>query len=149
MRFYKYIFFLFILSFFILPDLSLAFSESGCDADCKKCHTLNYQELNNILKKLNLSHTKVTNVQLSPAKGLWEVTVDDKGKKGIFYVDFSKKYIVVGNIIEIETGTNKTITQPEPPKKVDISKIPLKNAIVMGNIKSSTSKKVIVFTDPD
>lgn len=147
MRLYKYIFFLSILSFFILPNLSFAFSESGCDTDCKKCHTLSNQELNNILKKLNLSHTKVTNVQLSPAKGLWEVTVDDKGKKGIFYVDFSKKYIVVGNIIEIETGTNKTIPQAEPPKKVDVSKIPLKNAIVMGNIKSS--KKVIVFTDPD
>lgn len=147
MKLYKFLIFLFVSSFFLMPNLSIAFSESGCDPDCKKCHTLNNQEINNILKKLNLSHAKVSNIQLSPAKGLWEVTVNDKGKKGIFYVDFSKKYIIVGNIIEIETGLNKTVTQPEPPKKVDASKIPLKEALLMGSAKAQ--KKVIVFTDPD
>jgi thiol:disulfide interchange protein DsbC len=137
---------LFLSGLLISPRISCAFSESGCDPDCKKCHTLNNQELNAILQKMNLSHTKVMSVKLSPAKGLWEVAIDDKGKKGVFYVDFSKKYIVVGNIIEIDTGENRTIPRPEP-KKVDPSKIPLKDALVMGN--KNASKKIIVFTDPD
>lgn len=137
---------LLLISIAIVPSLSYSFSESGCDTDCKKCHTLSNQELSKILQKLNFSHAKVANVQLSPAKGLWEITIDDKGKKGIFYVDFSKKYIVVGNIIEIDTGENKTVPKTEP-KKVDPSKIPLKNALIMGS--SKATKKVIVFTDPD
>ncbi len=127
-----------------------AFSEGGCDPDCKKCHSLNNQEVGNILKKMNLSHAKITGIQISPAKGLWEISIDDKGEKGIFYVDFAKKHIVVGNIIEIDTGSNKTLSNVKKThtnKKIDISKIPLENALVMGNKKAS--KKVVVFTDPD
>ena len=45
---------------------------------------------------------------MSPLKGLWEVTVDDKGKRGLMYVGFSKKYIVGGPIFEIETASNKS-----------------------------------------
>ena len=43
-----------------------------------------------MLKKMN-STAKVVGIQMSPVKGLWEVTVDEEGKKGIFYTDFSKK----------------------------------------------------------
>jgi thiol:disulfide interchange protein DsbC len=126
-----------------------AFSEGGCDPDCKKCHSLNNQEAGNILKKMNLSHAKITGIQISPAKGLWEISIDDKGQRGVFYVDFAKKHIIVGNIIEIDTGSNKTLSQVKKTqnKKIAISNIPLENALIMGNKKAS--KKVVVFTDPD
>lgn len=126
-----------------------SFSNSGCEGDCKKCHSLNTQEVNGILKKMNLSHAKILNIQLSPVKSLWEIHIDDKGKKGIFYVDFSKKYLVAGQIIEIGTGSNKTAESAQriPVGKANVSKIPLNNALVMGN--AHAPKKVIVFTDPD
>ena len=139
--------------YFLFPHFDLnianAFSSSGCEGDCRKCHSLNKQEVSGILKKMNLSHAKVLNIQMSPVKSLWEISIDDNGKKGMFYVDFSKKYILPGPIIEVSTGANKTAesVQKIPLGKTNFSKIPLNNALVMGN--ASAAKKVIVFTDPD
>lgn len=127
-----------------------AFSAGGCDGDCKKCHSLSREEVDGILKKINVPDAKILDVRLSPVKSLWEITIDDKGKRGLFYVDFSKKYIVDGRIIEVGTGSNKTQESYEklqPRKKVDVSKIPLKDALTMGNAKAP--KRVVVFTDPD
>jgi len=98
---------------------------------------------------MNLSHAKVLSIQLSPVKSLWEIHIDDNGKKGIFYVDFSKKYLLPGPIIELDTGSNKTAEsiQRIPMGQVDVSKIPINNALVLGS--ANAQKKVIVFTDPD
>ncbi|MDI6801636.1 MAG: disulfide isomerase DsbC N-terminal domain-containing protein [Thermodesulfovibrionales bacterium] len=135
--------------FFLFVTLSHAFTTSGCEGDCKKCHSLTNQELNAILKKLKLSHAKVINIQLSPVKSLWEIQIDNQGKKGIVYIDFSKNYLITGNIVEINTGVNKTAetVQKHPIGKTDISKIPLSSALAMGS--PSASKKVVIVTDPD
>jgi len=126
-----------------------AFNATGCGDDCKKCHSITQQEIEGVLKKINLSHGKILGVQLSPVKSLWEVSIDDNGKKAIFYIDFSKKYILPGPIIEVGTRLNKTTEslQKIPIGKTDISKIPLNNALVLGN--PSATKKVVVFSDPD
>ena len=144
-----------IVLYFIFAFTStaaFAFSTGGCEGDCKKCHSLSNQEVKEILGKLNNSHAKILSIQLSPLKSLWEVTIDDKGKKGIFYIDFSKKFLVPGpvNIIEISTKANKsaeTIEKIKEKKKVKTSGIPIGNALAFGNVKAR--KKVIVFTDPD
>lgn len=137
------------LTFTFTSTYSYSFSNGGCEGDCRKCHSLNNHEVDGILKKMNLSHANIVTIQLSPVKSLWEITIDDKGKKGIFYVDFSKRYVIPGPIIEVGTGLNKTAEslQRIPIGKADISKIPLNNALVMGNARAP--KKVIVFTDPD
>lgn len=142
-------FLLFTSYFLLISGNAYSFSNGGCDGDCKKCHSLSTQEVNGILKKMNLSRAKVLNIQLSPVKSLWEISIDENGKKGMFYVDFSKKYILPGPIIELSTGANKTAesVQRIPIGKADVSKVPLNNALVMGN--ASAPKKVIVFTDPD
>lgn len=146
-----FVYFLLFASYFLLliNGNAYSFSSGGCESDCKKCHSLSIQEVNGILKKMNLSRAKVLSIQLSPVKSLWEIFIDDNGKKGIFYVDFSKKYLVLGSIIEVGTGSNKTAESAQriPIGKADVSKIPLDNALVMGNAKAP--KKVIVFTDPD
>lgn len=143
------IFVFYFLSAHFNLNIANAFSTGGCDGDCKKCHSLNNQEVSGILKKMNLSHAKVLNIQLSQVKSLWEISIDDKGKKGIFYVDFSKKYVLPGPILEVSTGSNKTAEslQEIPIGKTDFSKIPLTNTLVMGSPKAA--KKVVVFSDPD
>lgn len=142
--------FLLLTAYFLLIiGNAYSFSNGGCEGDCKKCHSLSTQEVNGILKKINLSRAKILNIQLSPVKSLWEIHIDDNGKKGIFYVDFSKKFLLSGSIIEVDTGSNKTVesAQKIPIGKVDVSKIPVNNALVIGNVHAP--KKVIVFTDPD
>ncbi len=136
-----------ILFFSAVP--SHAFSESGCDGDCKKCHSITNDDVMAMLKKIN-SNAKVIGIQMSPVKGLWEVTFDSMGRKGIFYTDFSKKFMIAGPIVEVDNGSNKTmesIDKMQSNRKVDVSKIPLGNALLLGS--RSATKKVIVFTDPD
>jgi len=87
---------------------------------------------------------------MSPIKGLWEVTINDRGKRGVLYVDFSKQFVLPGPIIEVKTGANKTqemLGKIQEKKKVDFSKIPLPSPLVLGNPRAA--QRVAVFTDPD
>ncbi|HXW69634.1 MAG TPA: DsbC family protein [Dissulfurispiraceae bacterium] len=121
------------------------FSDSGCDGDCKKCHSITNDDVVGMLKKMN-SDASILGIQMSPVKGLWEVTVDDKGRKGVFYTDFSKKFMVAGPIIALDNGPTR-VDQIHNSRKVDVSRIPLDDAVVLGS--HDAQKKVIVFTDPD
>jgi|SRR5208283_2393574 len=126
-----------------------AFSMGGCEEDCNKCHSLSYEDALDIVSKIN-PNVKILGIQISPVKGLWEITVDDSGRKGLFYTDFSKKFFIAGPIIELASGANRSqehIDKIQEDKKVDVSKIPLGNALVLGS--RSAQNKVIVFTDPD
>jgi len=149
---------LLITLFLVLSILTLytplkdvrALSPTGCEMDCQKCHSLNNQEVKVILQNLKIPQAEIVKIQLSPVKGLWEITIADKGKRGLFYVDFSKKYILRGPIFEIKSGTDKTsehLARIPETRKVDFSRIPLQNALVMGN--DQATHKVAVFTDPD
>jgi len=40
-------------------------------------------------------------VTISPSRALWEVFAESGGKKGIIYVDLSKKYLIMGSLISI------------------------------------------------
>lgn len=144
------VFLLCLVFLFFAANAAHAFSATGCEGDCKKCHSLSNQEANTILKKIKeLSHAKLLDIQLSPVKGLWEIFLDDRGRKGVLYVDFSKKYLVPGPIIELSSGSNKTAEsiQKIPIGKTDFSKISLATPFIMG--KANAPKKVIVFSDPD
>ena len=127
-----------------------AFDKTGCEMDCQKCHTITNQDVMEILKSLKAPDAEILKIQPSPLKGLWEVSINHKGKPGLFYVDFSKNFIVSGSVVEVKTGKNKTLermTALQESRRVDFSKIPLNQALLMGD--SSSSKKVAVFTDPD
>ncbi|MEJ2696863.1 MAG: disulfide isomerase DsbC N-terminal domain-containing protein [Candidatus Sulfobium sp.] len=144
----KLFFVISILSVFLLSGNAFAFG--GCEADCKKCHSLEMSEVRHILTKLHASDAKVLGIKMSPIKGLWQVTVDEQGKKGVLYVSFSKKYVVGGSIFEVDTASNKTaqtLQSAQPARYVDVSRIPVDNALVMGN--SKARYRVVVFTDPD
>lgn len=118
-----------------------AFPPSGSAAKCTECHSLTKEDAAKLLKSDQFK-AQINDVRLSQIKGLWEVEVSQGDKLFIVYVDFAKKYLVEGRFTELaQLGESK------PLKKVDLKKIPLDNAVVLGNAKAD--KKVIVFDDPD
>jgi thiol:disulfide interchange protein DsbC len=133
------------------PDKPIrAFSPTGCEGDCTKCHAIDNQEAKGILQSLKISQAEVLGIQMSPIKGLWEVTINDRGKRGVLYVDFSKQYILPGPIVEVKTGVNKTqekLGKIQEKQKVDFSRIPLPSPLILGNPRAA--QRVAVFTDPD
>jgi thiol:disulfide interchange protein DsbC len=132
------------------PPPLKAFDQSGCEKDCRKCHTISKPEVKEILKRLRAPDAEILKIEPSPLKGLWEISIINKGRPGVFYVDFSKSLAVSGSILEIKTGKNKTAEQLarlRDARRVDFSKVPLNEALVMGD--PGSPKKVAVFTDPD
>jgi len=123
---------------------------SGCEEGCQKCHTITDAEINVILKKIKATGAKIVKTQMSPVKGLWEVAIDIKGRRDVLYVDFSKKFMVKGDLVEVDASLNKTkerIDELNKDKWIDPSGISLNDALVLGS--NRAEKKVIVFTDPD
>jgi thiol:disulfide interchange protein DsbC len=152
----RYVLLLFSVVFMACALLQLnsppvrAFDKTGCEMDCQKCHTITTQDVMEILKSLKAPDTEILKIQASPLKGLWEVSINNKGRPGLIYVDFSKAFIVSGSIVEVKTGKNKTmerLTVLQESRRVDFSKIPLNQALVMGD--PISPKKAVVFTDPD
>lgn len=129
------------------------FMEGGCGAGkCTDCHNLTVPEAS---KLLGNEIDKVLSVELAEMPGLWTVEVEKNQKKFPIYIDYSKSYVVSGNIIRLADKKNLTREkmvreqQQEAQKneqRVDLSKIPLDNALLLGRPEAKT--KVIVFTDP-
>ncbi|HAM52231.1 MAG TPA: hypothetical protein DCP92_16635 [Nitrospiraceae bacterium] len=132
-------------AFFLIPaSYSHGFSEKG--QDCSKCHTLSKEEATTLLKELD-PNIKVLEITTSPMKSLWEVDIETNGKKGLTYIDFSKKYLISGSIFTFQEKKNLTKERFEELTKVDPSKIPLDDALVMGD--KNAKYKLIVFDDPE
>ena len=89
----------------------------------------------------------VLSVGPAPVHGLWEAMVQSRGKKGIVYIDFAGKNIILGNILDAATKTNLTQRKFDEINRIDTSLIPLNDALVMGN--PMAKHRVIVFDDPD
>jgi len=113
--------------------------------DCAKCHTLTKDEATAIVKDLNPG-LSVLDIKSSPLKALWEITLATGGQKAIAYVDFSKRYLLMGEMLDIKEKKNLTRDRMAEINKVDVSTIPLDDAIVMGD--KNAPHKIIVFTDP-
>jgi thiol:disulfide interchange protein DsbC len=130
----------------IFTSFKQALAFGGCEQKCNKCHSLSSKEAENILKGL-IPDIKVIGVRTSPAKGLWEVSISARDKTGIAYVDFSKENVIFGDIIKIKAKKNLTMERLMEIRKIDFSKIPLDDALIMGN--KEATHKVVVFDDPD
>jgi thiol:disulfide interchange protein DsbC len=123
---------------------SYAFSIKG--EDCSKCHTLKKEEAAALLKAV-VPDIKILNIRMTPLKSLWEIDFESNKKKGVVYLDITKKYLLSGQLVDIKGKRNLTQEAGEQLNKIDVSKVPLGDAIVMGN--RNAKKRVIVFTDPD
>lgn len=114
------------------------------------CLAIPEGDLKGILTKLNIPDAKILSIDASPVKGLCEVVVDNMGRMGIFYLGSDKKYLIFGSLVELSDMSDKTretIKKIQDKKRIDITKIPVSEALLLGE--SSASRKVIVFTDPD
>lgn len=123
------------------PSAVSAFQGPGCMGSCTDCHSLNKEEAAKLLKTDKFKAV-VKDIRMSPVKGLWEVEITQGDKTFIVYMDFAKKFLVEGRFTAIEK-----LGESAPLKKVDLSKIPLDNAVVLGD--RNAAKKVIVFDDPE
>ncbi len=134
-----------LLSFCFLP-VGTSFAFETKSQDCSKCHTLNMHQARDLLKSLT-PNINILDIRVSPLKALWEVFYESGGRKGLAYVDFSKKYLFSGQLISIRERKNLTQESFTALNKIDVSQIPLKDALVLGDEKARI--RVIVFTDPD
>ncbi len=122
-----------------------AFMKNGCGSGkCEDCHSLSKKEATSLLKG---GVDQVLDVTRAAIPGLWEVEVERKGQKFPVYVDFSKSYVISGNIIRLKDHLNITHERQAEFNRVNVSQIPLDDALVLGN--PNAKKRVIVFTDPE
>ena len=125
---------------------------AGGDVQKEKnvCLSMREGDLKGVLAKLNIPDAKILTIDESPVKGLCEVVIDNMGRMGIFYLDSDKKYLIFGSLVELAGMSDKTresIKKIQDKKRIDITKIPVNEALILGE--RGASRKVIVFTDPD
>lgn len=121
------------------------FTGDGCASGaCTDCHSLTRDEA---VKILGSTVDNVLSVGPSPVNGLWEVDVVKAGKRLPLYVNFSKEYVITGQILQMSTRKNLTESRILSMNRIDVSQIPLSGAIVVG--KKDARRRIIVFDDPN
>jgi thiol:disulfide interchange protein DsbC len=131
------------LALFLSAPAAAFRKEAGDAKGCSECHKLTKEEAGKVLGKVV---DNVVGVVQGPFPGIWEVDVARGGKIYPLYVDYSLKYLFNGQFIRLADMENLTGLRYQDLNRVDVSSIPLKDAIVVGS--RSAKKKVIVLTDP-
>jgi len=90
----------------------------------------------------------VDSVSMSPVPGLYEVVINSTdSSKGVLYLSVDKRHLIAGSIIDTKEGMNLTEARFMDVSRIDLSSIPLEDALVLGN--SGAKNRVIVLDDPD
>lgn len=118
--------------------------DSGPRKECRECHSMTVGDAKKIFGQ---GADNVVAVLPGPIPGLWEVDVQKGGKTFPIYLDYSGKYLFNGQIIRLSDKTNLSALRYTDLNRVDVSTIPLDDAIVIG--KPGAKYKVVVFDDPD
>ena len=146
------------LLLFIAVPAANAFTGEGCGSGaCTDCHNLTRDEAAKILARGHASEDvrkilggnvdNVLSVGASPVGGLWEVAVEKAGQRWPLYIDFSKEYVIAGQIVQLSTKKNLTGSRMLSMNRVDVSQIPLAGSIVVG--KTDAKRRIVVFDDPN
>ena len=129
--------------FFVSPGLAM--TSDGCGAgSCNECHGMTLDEAKTLLKG---GVDQVLAVDFAEVPGMFAVEVEKQGQKFPLYIDFSKKYLLAGNVFRLEDNQNITQERRVELNRVDLSRIPLGDALLLGSPKAKN--RVIVFTDPE
>lgn len=127
------------------PAVVRAFQkEAGPPKDCGECHTMTPGDAGKILGG---TVDNVVGVVPGPIPGIWEVDVEKGGKTYPLYLDYSGKYLFNGQVLRMSDRVNLTGQRFTDLNRVDLSTIPLEDAVVIGN--RGAKKRVVVFDDPD
>ncbi len=133
-----------LLLLFAVPDAHSFNMGGGCASGaCTDCHSLTRDEA---VKILGSGVDNVLSVRMSPVNGLWEVDVQKAGQRWPLYIDFSKEYVIAGQILQMSTKKNLTGNRILSMNRVDVSQVPLSGAIVIG--RKDAKRRIIVFDDP-
>ena len=89
---------------------------------------------------------RVHGVRESEVPGLYVVEIEKDGQKVPVFLDAAGQYLISGNVIRLSDMTNLTQQYHAELNRIDISRIPLEDALLLGN--PSAAAKAIVFTDP-
>jgi thiol:disulfide interchange protein DsbC len=119
--------------------------EPGPVKECRECHTLSIEEAGKMFTGSDVDN--VVAVLPGPFPGIWEVDIRKNGKSYPVYVDYSGKYLFNGQVVRMDDGTNLTLRRYTDLNRIDLSSIPLDNAVVIGD--PAANRKVVVFADPD
>jgi thiol:disulfide interchange protein DsbC len=122
-----------VITFGITPDILAV--EKG----------LTKESAENALKGI-IPDVKILDIRPAQVEGLWEVAIETRGQKGVVYLDSTGHYGIFGSILDLKTKTNFTQDRNSELNKVDVSQIPLDDAIVMGD--KNAKYHIIVFDDP-
>jgi len=77
-----------------------------------------------------------------------QVVIEFKnGRKEVGYITKDNKYLIIGNVIDAKTGENITAKKYRELDRVDVSKVPLDEAVKLKFGKGT--KKLIMIADPD
>lgn len=134
-----------VFLFFAVIPAAHAFTGEGCGSGaCTDCHSLTRDEA---AKILGGNVDNVLSVGMSPVGGLWEVAIEKAGQRWPLYIDFSKKYVIAGQIIQMSTRKNLTGDRMMSMNRVDVSLVPIAGAIVVGN--KDAKRRIVVFDDPN
>jgi thiol:disulfide interchange protein DsbC len=105
---------------------------------------LTNEEATNILKELVQTEFKILEIKEAPLESFWEVVVEVRQEKVIFYIHKNLRYIFQGQVLDRQTKRNLTLERIKDFRRVNPSRLSLENAIPMGDGK----QKLYVFTDP-
>lgn len=131
---------------FAAPAFGFGKGMEGCSGDCTACHKVTKSEVQDIFKKIDPTVT-VEDVSPAPARGLYQITLKKAAALQVMYLDFSKNYLLAGQLIDIKSMRDLTRQSVEAATVIDPAAIPLDNALVMGNPKG---KKVLyLFSDAE
>ncbi|GAB4238017.1 MAG: hypothetical protein OHK0028_15450 [Deltaproteobacteria bacterium] len=136
-----------LAAFLLLSAVPAAhpFTGEGCASGaCTDCHSLTRDEA---VKILGDHVDNVLSVGMSPVNGLWEVGVEKAGQRWPLYIDFSKDYVIAGQILQMSTKKNLTGTRVLSMNRIDVSQVSVAGAIVVG--KADAKRRVVVFDDPN
>lgn len=133
-----------LLLLFAVPDARPFMGEGCASGACTDCHSLTRDEAVTILGS---TVDNVLSIAPSPVGGLWEVDVEKAGRRLPLYINFSKEYVISGQIVQMRTRKNLTERRILSMNRIDVSQIPLSGAIVVG--KKDAERRIIVFDDPN
>ena len=80
--------------------------------DCARCHTLSLEEATEILRPLNVT---VQSIKHAPIQGMFEVLAQRDEKQGLVYVDYAKKHIMQGIVVNVATREAISSHVKDPP----------------------------------
>jgi thiol:disulfide interchange protein DsbC len=134
----------FVFLSFSVAFPAAAFPPNAGEGRCIDCHSLTVGEASALLKD---GVDRVLAVAHAEVPGMWVVDVEKNRQKFPLYVDYSKQFVFTGNIIRLNDHQNITAQHAAQLNRVDVARVPVDDALVLGRKAART--KVIVITDPD